>query len=68
MFLQFTFKDVMSFRDKFNVVRSEVLTEVVMKSSLFCDISACYLLHAGLLLGLFFDTEDGGDLFLRNVG
>jgi hypothetical protein len=20
------------------------------------------------LLGLFFDTEDGGDLFLRNVG
>jgi hypothetical protein len=23
---------------------------------------------AGFLLGLFFDTEDGGDMFLRNVG
>jgi hypothetical protein len=25
------------------------------------------LLHAGFLLGLFFDSEDGGDMFLRNV-
>jgi hypothetical protein len=23
---------------------------------------------AGFLLGLFFDPEDGGDMFLRNVG
>jgi hypothetical protein len=23
--------------------------------------------HAGFLLGLFFDPEDGGDMFLRNV-
>jgi hypothetical protein len=29
--------------------------------------SACYLLHAGLLLGLF-NPENGGNLFLRNVG
>jgi hypothetical protein len=28
---------------------------------------ACYLLHAGFLLGLFFDSEDGGDMFFRNV-
>jgi hypothetical protein len=28
---------------------------------------ACYLLHAGFLFGLFFDPEDGGDMFLRNV-
>jgi hypothetical protein len=24
--------------------------------------------HAGLLLGLLFDPEIGGDMFLRNVG
>jgi hypothetical protein len=27
-----------------------------------------YLLHAGFLLGLFFDPGDGGDMFRRNVG
>jgi hypothetical protein len=26
-----------------------------------------YLLHAGFLLGLFFNPEDGGDMFLQNV-
>jgi hypothetical protein len=26
--------------------------------------SACYLLHAGVLLGLFFDPEDVGDMLL----
>jgi hypothetical protein len=26
--------------------------------------SACYLLHAGFLLGLFFDPEDEGNMFL----
>jgi hypothetical protein len=24
--------------------------------------------RAGFLLGFFFDPEDGGDMFLRNVG
>jgi hypothetical protein len=32
------------------------------------DCPACYLLHAGLLLGLIFDTESGEDLFFRSVG
>jgi hypothetical protein len=27
--------------------------------------AACCLLHAGFLLGLFFDHEDGGDMFPR---
>jgi hypothetical protein len=70
-------------------VGSEILTAVVMKNSIFWDItprsllkstdvseehvasilsSACYLLRAGFLRGLFFDPEDGGDMFLRNVG
>jgi hypothetical protein len=30
--------------------------------------SACYLLHAGFLVRLFFDLEDGGDIFLGNRG
>jgi hypothetical protein len=30
--------------------------------------NAWYLLHAGFLLGLFFDLEDGGDMFFRRVG
>jgi hypothetical protein len=24
--------------------------------------------HVGFLFGLFFDPEDGGDIFLQNVG
>jgi hypothetical protein len=30
--------------------------------------SACYLPHAGFLLGLFFSSEDGGYMFLQSVG
>jgi hypothetical protein len=30
--------------------------------------SACFLLPAGILFALFLDPEDGGDMFLRNVG
>jgi hypothetical protein len=29
---------------------------------------AHYLLYAGFLPGLFFDPEDGNDMFLRNTG
>jgi hypothetical protein len=46
------------------VVGFEVLTAVVMKSRAL--IVTC--LHAGFLLSLLFNPEDGGDMFLRNVG
>jgi hypothetical protein len=37
----------------------------------FPRVQAClpsFLLHAGLFLGFLFDPEDGGVMFLRNVG
>jgi hypothetical protein len=42
----------------------EVLTAVVIKSCISWDI----MKDAGFLLRLFFDPEDGGDMFLRKVG
>jgi hypothetical protein len=58
----------------------EVLTAVVMKSTIFWDITPCSPLkdnrgallatsfRAGFFPGLLFGPEDGGDMFLRNVG
>jgi hypothetical protein len=56
----------------------EVLTAVVMKSYILWDITACSALKvyrcfltiffARFLLGLFFDPEDGCDMFLGNFG
>jgi hypothetical protein len=58
-------------------------TAVVMKISIFWDMRPCsplkvnrrfafifrlcYLPPSGVLLGLFFNSEDGGDMFIRNV-
>jgi hypothetical protein len=51
-------------------------TDRVMENAIFWDItlsillkqtSAFYLLHAGFLLGLFFDPEDEGNMFLWNI-
>jgi hypothetical protein len=61
-----------------NYIGFELLTTVVMKSSVFWDIMPCSSLkvnrHFGgtcllscFLLGLFFDCEDRGSMFLRNV-
>jgi hypothetical protein len=63
------------------IVEREVLTAIV-KKSLFWDVSPCSPLTViqarnqheagnkqlddGFLLDLFFELEDGGDMFLRN--
>jgi hypothetical protein len=51
------------------IVGFEVLTAVAMKSAIFWDITPCSPLlvtcfHSGVLLGLLFDPEDGGDMLL----
>jgi hypothetical protein len=51
---------------------SSSITSDVMSSGGSADVlaSVCcafYLIHACFLLGLYFDNEDGGDMFLRNV-
>jgi hypothetical protein len=42
----------------------------VMQSCIFLNVfcSACYLLHADVLLTSLFDLEDGGNMFLRIIG
>jgi hypothetical protein len=51
--------------------------EEITKISMFCEKKpskksarsrAFYLLRAGFLLALFFDPENGSDMFLRNIG
>jgi hypothetical protein len=45
---------------------------MIIIRSIFWDIKQaelpCYLLHADFFLGPFFDPEDGGDVFLCNIG
>jgi hypothetical protein len=36
-------------------------------SQRYHETLGCYLLPAGFLLGLFFNLEDGGGMFLRNL-
>jgi hypothetical protein len=62
-----------------NPIGFEVLITVIMKSSIFWDITSCSLskvnqwlsgtcyLHTRCLLGLFFDPEDVGDMILQNI-
>jgi hypothetical protein len=58
-----------------SVKNKRQLYAVVLKSRMFPSSgsknkpnTACDLLHADFLLGLFFDPEDGGHILLGNVG
>jgi hypothetical protein len=46
-----------------------MLTEVSEENmvSIFRQAQLVTSFHAGFFLGLFFDPEDGSDIFLRNV-
>jgi hypothetical protein len=37
-----------------------------LRKRLIALLATC--IHSGFLLGLYFDREDGGDMFLRNFG
>jgi hypothetical protein len=47
--------------------RTEEYTKQVASKKQADRGSACHLLHAGCLLGLLCDPEDGGSMFLPNV-
>jgi hypothetical protein len=56
-------------------VESDIFTAVVMKDSNLWDITpcplkvnVCCLLHAGFLLDILLNSEDGGGMFPQNVG
>jgi hypothetical protein len=49
-------------QNKWVCVGFEALTVVMMQKFVFLDMP--YLLLAGFLLGLFFDHDNGGDVFL----
>jgi hypothetical protein len=48
------------------MVEEQAEQETSLKAGGFALSTTCF--HAGFLLGLFFDPEDGGDMFLRNFG
>lgn len=43
-------------------------SQPVFRKNMSQACSAHYVLNAGFLLGLFFGREDGGDIFLLDVG
>jgi hypothetical protein len=52
----------------FNLYRHTNYASTENVSTLLCyNILLATCFHADFLLGLFFDPEDGGDIFLRNV-
>jgi hypothetical protein len=54
--------------DIFRKQTGSVTASVNFFGSLPSEPAWSSLLHTGFLLGLFFDPEDGGDVFLLSVG
>jgi hypothetical protein len=68
---QLTFRGNMSpsvFRNQKLATQETNLSHVASSAMKCHSVTACYLLYAGFLIGAFFYPEDGGKMFLRNVG
>jgi hypothetical protein len=50
-----------------NLLKVICVSEENVSSVFRVEGSACYPLHAGFLLGFFFDAEDGGDMCLQII-
>jgi hypothetical protein len=48
-------------------IRQSSATDAVEEHVAFMQSYVRYLLHAGSLLGIFFDPDEGSDIFLRNI-
>jgi hypothetical protein len=66
--------EMLIFAINYGHVGFEVFTAVVVKSAIFWDVTPFSPLSVNRRFGgkscsaYFFDPEDGGDMFLRNVG
>jgi hypothetical protein len=53
-------------KTSYNLKVAKTMNNAQYPSSALALLSTCF--HVGPLLGLFFDPEDGSNMFLRNVG
>jgi hypothetical protein len=54
-------------KKKKNITSLEEFCLLVYNAVSFVESTACFLLHAGSLIGLFFDPKNGGEMLFRNV-
>jgi hypothetical protein len=51
----------------FYIVFDSLFVAMQSPNAVLPELPAAICFHSGFLLGLFFDPEDGSDMFLRNV-